>query len=493
MKNAERRPACRRAVFFAGIGFVSAVAWSGTALAQTRSLDIDDVLRMARESDPALRASRAHAGAADEQRSSARGRLLPVISVYDEYQHWDSPFEIGFGGATVRARNEDTNTFTASLSQPLLGLLRRVQDFDARASTAEARDAGTRVVEANLKEALESHYLRLFEAHAMQAIAKASQAELQQQVSSTQVKVAAGTLTKADLLRVQVALGNAQQQEIVATTAQTVARASLLSAIGLSPDDTSVEFKEPTRLLEQGRRSPSTGSTTAEQRPEIVQARLDAEAAHHEERSRFYALLPEVDLEAAYQRVDGQVFAPKNAAFIGVKAAWPIWEWGSTQAAHAAAEQEEVAARANVDGALRQVQVELTSRRAELAAADHAVNLARDTVASAEEAYRVMDAVVRVGSGTTTDLLDSQSALTQARLRLTHSEYERAISYVQLERASGGSESAPAAGAAAPAPAAPAPAVIPATAPATAPTSAVPAPAAPAPALPAAPTPPAKP
>jgi outer membrane protein len=489
MKQVKHRLTGKRPALFSGLFFfLGAVGWSGAVAAQPRTLDIDDVLRMALASDPGLQAARAHAGAADELRSSARGRLLPVITVADEYQHWDSPFEIGFGGSTFRARNEDTNTFTAALSQPLLGLLQRVQDFDARARTAEAREAGTRVAEANLKEALESYYLRLFEARAMQAIAKASQGELEQQVSSTQVKVAAGTLTRADLLRVQVALGNARQQEIIATTAQTTARASLLSAIGLSPEDTSVEFKEPTRLLEQGGRPPSAAPGAADQRPEIAQARLDAEAAHHEERSRFYALLPEVDLEAAYQRVDGQVFAPKNAAFVGVKAAWPIWEWGSTHAAHAAAEQEEVAARANVDAAQRRVQVEVTSRRAELSAADNAVNLARETVASAEEAYRVMDAVVRVGSGTTTDLLDAQSALTQARLRLTHSEYERAIAYVQLERASGaGNTTPPAAKQSAPAtPAAPTPAVIPPVGPAApapppaAPTSAAPNSAAPA-------------
>jgi outer membrane protein TolC len=45
---------------------------------------------------------------------------------------------------------------------------------------------------------------------------------------------------------------------------------------------------------------------------------------------------------------------------------------------------------------------------------------------------------VKVGSGTTTDLLDAQSALTLARLSLARSEYERAIAYVQLERATGG-------------------------------------------------------
>src|SRR6185436_4321929 len=114
---------------------------------------------------------------------------------------------------------------TAAVSQPLLGLLGRVQDHAAQGSAAEARAAQTEVVEASLREQLQIEYLRLFEARALQQVAQASQGELAQQVTNTQVKVQAGTLTNADLLRVQVALTNARQQEIVALTAQTVARA----------------------------------------------------------------------------------------------------------------------------------------------------------------------------------------------------------------------------------------------------------------------------
>ena len=40
-------------------------------------------------------------------------------------------------------------------------------------------------------------------------------------------------------------------------------------------------------------------------------------------------------------------------------------------------------------------------------------------------------------SGTTTDLLDAQSALTQSKLNLVRSKYQQAIARVQLRRAMG--------------------------------------------------------
>jgi outer membrane protein len=64
-----------------------------------------------------------------------------------------------------------------------------------------------------------------------------------------------------------------------------------------------------------------------------------------------------------------------------------------------------------------------------------AVEVAQTAIASAEEAYRVTSAQVSAGTATTTDLLDSQSALTTAKLNLARAEYERAVARVALDRA----------------------------------------------------------
>jgi outer membrane protein TolC len=396
---------------------------------------------MALASGPSLVSARARAEAADALRKSARGRLLPSVVVSEEYQHWDGPFTIAFpgapAGAGVTARDQDTNTFAVAASQPLLGLLRRSEAYKAQARSAEAASAGVRVSEAAAREAIEVEYLRMFEAQSLSDIAKVSETELSQQVSVTEAEVKAGTRTNSDLLRVKVALSNARQQGIEAGTQVTVARANLLGVIGYPPDDASVVFSEPTSLLKQVSAEKPNSARALELRPEVQQAELQAEAAQHEERSHFYGLLPEVDLEAAYSRVDGQVFAPKNSAFVGVKAAWPIWEWGASEHARRAAAAQARALQSDAEGQRRQVRVELAARGAELEAAKSAVRLAEETIASAEEAYRVTDALVRAGSGTISDLLDAQSALSQARHHLTRARYEHAIARIQLERSAG--------------------------------------------------------
>jgi outer membrane protein len=417
------------------------------AKAEPRRLGVEEVVAAAVREHPRLVSARARAAAAVAQQGSARGRLFAPIVVSDEYQHWNKPFAIAFAApgaamagaeapAPVTVRDRNTNTFTVAASQPLLGLLHRNQDLKSQARSAEALAAFVRVSEGDLRDAVEIEYLNLFEAKSMQDVAKASETELAQQVSSTEAKVHAGSQTTSDLLRVQVALANARQQEIAATTQMTVSRANLLAAMGLPPDRVDVEFADPASLLAAAER-PATSQAAVERRPELEQARLRAEALDHAERARGFDMLPEVNVEAAYSRVDGQTFAPKDAAFVGVKVEWPVWEWGASNNARRAAAQEAAAARADLEAERRDAVTELTVRRAEFASATSAVELAQKTVASAEEAYRVTDALVRAGAGTTTDLLDSQSKLTEARVSLLRARYGRAIAHVRLERASG--------------------------------------------------------
>lgn len=415
------------------------------ALAEGARLSVDEVVRVAIASHPRLSAARSRAEATRDMAKSAGARMLPTIAVSDEYQHWDDVFAPAFPIAgpspapSIQVRDQNTNTFVAAASQPIAGLLHRNEDRKANARAAEAADLGVQAEESATREALVTEYLRMFEARALQEIARVSEAELGEEVTVTTAAVKAGSLTQADLLRVKVAQANARQQGIAAKTQVTLSRAMLLSAIGTNPNDNTVDFVEPTSLLDAPERTaaPASSELALSRRPEIAQATLTAEAASHQASARGYALLPEVDLEGAYLRSDGQVFAPKNSGYVGVKATWPIWEWGAGWQARNAALAQADAAKADIESERRRVQVEVTSRAAQLEAAASAVDVAKEAILSAEEAYRVMQVSVRAGAATVTDLLDAQSALTGARLNVTRARYERAIAKVALDRATG--------------------------------------------------------
>ena len=255
-------------------------------------------------------------------------------------------------------------------------------------------------------------------------------------------RLASGVITRADMLRIEVAVANAHQQALQARSQAQVAHATLLALIGTGVADAGVTLLEPRNLLAAARTPPARLDALLPQararRPELVERLRLVDAADQPGAARSgYALLPEINAEAAYLRTDGQVFAPKNSAFVGVRADWAIWEWGATEHLRRAAGADAQAARRDLEATERQVESDLSISLAQGDAARGAVDAAEKAIASAEEAFRVTGAQVKAGAATTTDLLEAQSALTQARLNLTRAQYELALSHVAVARASG--------------------------------------------------------
>jgi outer membrane protein len=422
-----------------------ATAGAATAEAAPRTLTIDEAVAMALRSNPRLAAARAQTEAAGAEASSAGRRMLPSIHLSDEAQYWDSPFSVAFGPMAFTVRDQKTNTFVAAGAQPLVGLLR---DNDQRAALAEqnaADRAQVAAAEADLRATVETQFLRVFEAQALEQIAAASIRELSDQVTVAKARLASGVITNADLLRIQVAVANAQQQALEAHSQGLTARAQLFAAIGIPPAEAAeLTLVEPIDRLNVGRTAKAPLGSFAsllpvaeQRRPELAQQAHLVLAAERNRGARTFALLPDIDLEAAYVRTDGQQFAPKNSAYVGLKASWAIWEWGATELQRKAAALQADAAERNRDALERQIESELTASLAQGEAARGAVGSAEKAVASAEEAYRVTDASVKAGTQTTTDLLQAQAELTQARLNLTRAQYELALSDVALARATG--------------------------------------------------------
>jgi outer membrane protein len=422
------------AVLLAAVALLS----TGSAFAQERTLTVEQAVQLVEQNNPRVLQVLALSRSGRDLERAGLGRMLPSIRLGEEYQHWNGPYAFpGFGNI----RDIDTNLFTAGVDQPVLGLIHLSHERDADGARAEATEAQLETARADLRAMVETQYLRLFEARALEDIAKTSERELAEQVTVTEARVNAGVLTTADLLRVKVAVANARQQEILAHSQGEIARASLLGAIGVSQGDTQTTFVEPRALLEQASVAPPPVEDAVraadKARPELRRLRAQTDAAHHTEKARLFSLLPDVDLEAAYLRTDGSIFNPKNAGYLGVKASWAIFEWGASYFAQRAGAAQAEAARHEAEAEERQVGVEVATDLAQKRASAAAVDVAQQTIASAEEAYRVTQALLKAGSATTTDLLDAEAALTQARLNLTRARYEQAVAVVALARSLG--------------------------------------------------------
>ncbi|MCU1280063.1 MAG: hypothetical protein JWM53_3609 [bacterium] len=434
---------------------VAAVCCATASFAQER-LTVEQAVQLATKGNLRLLTVEKRAVASHDVALSTGARLLPAVRLSEEYQHWDCPFAIDFltfqGGcqsttppmagvmAPLVARRQDTNSFAAVVNQPLVGLLHTGFDFASQRANAKASDAGARVTEAQVVQTVRTLFLQYFESRALEDIATASVGELAEQVNVANARLKAGVITNADLLRVQVAQANARQQQIAAHTQGLVAKNALLDTIGLQTDAT-VELVEPTSLLAMATQPlPELRAATVQaedKRPEVAQSKLSAHAAEHARTARYLSLLPEVDAEGGYVRTDGQLFAPPNQWFVGVRATWNIWEWGASFFQARAASHQADASALEHENERRQVALQVRNTEAQAEAAAVVVDVAKQAIGSAKEAYRVTEALLQAGSATTTDLLDAQSAFLTARLNLARAQYELAIQRVALARVMG--------------------------------------------------------
>ncbi len=439
-----------------------AVAGSASA-AQPRVLTLDQAVRQAIAQNPRLRGARSATASQGDQALSVRGHLLPLVDVSMMYSDVNSPEDVQIGellgpflpkpsgaGASGQSgpsipselplKGIQAGLGTVTVAQPLLGLWHLSHDYAAASDQADSAQDDLRAAEADLREQVEDGFIALFEARALRGIAQASYDQLGDQLRLTDAKFKDGVLTRADVLRVQVAVANADQQRIQAGVQEDVARAALLTLLGMSPETTEVDFAEPTDLE---RRPIPTDVTDAESfadqhRAEIQSAQAGQSAAHHAFVSSELKILPEINASATYIRVQGMPAGlPPDYFMVGVNLDWPIWEWGASYYAARAASERDDAATARVDGVRDQVALEVHRRLREERAAANAVTVAQDAIAQAEEAFRVTEAMVRAGSATTTDLLDAQSALTQARLNLVRAKYQDLRARSALTRALG--------------------------------------------------------
>ena len=161
---------------------VAALTFASVASAET--MTVEEAVKRALDNSPQALAARERQQAAEDQTRAVRGQFLPALSVADQFDHYNGPFSVSIatGAPSLTVRDQNTNTFVAQAKQPLVGLVRISQDYMAADANADATKAGTDAANKQITEAVETTYLRLFEAKAAREVARSSQAQLDEQL-----------------------------------------------------------------------------------------------------------------------------------------------------------------------------------------------------------------------------------------------------------------------------------------------------------------------
>ncbi|HEX4417059.1 MAG TPA: TolC family protein [Kofleriaceae bacterium] len=400
-------------------------------------MTLDDCLALAAHNID-VRDSELGVELASAMRSETRGHLGPRIDVAGAVARYTSAYELAVGGVPFRIRDPYTWRAGVTATQPLTGLFALLSEYKQAQTGLDIallqRDEARR----DARFRAELGYLRVLAARSLADVARASVTQLEaqrQQVKSSYDHEVAG---RNDVLRVEIAVADARQDVIRADGNIDLSRAQLALDLGLGPQSVDVKPWDKEPVPEPVMSEQAAEASAIEHRTAVASARLKLEQADAEVRAARDRLLPQIDLVLNYTHVDGEPLAQQDAAYVGLNASWTPWDWGSNIASvHVARVRREQAdlARDRIADALR---MEARTAVVNTNTALHAMDVAQASLAQAEENYRIVTKKHDQNIGTTFDVIDAESVLTQARVRKQTAFYDYMLARANLRSATGG-------------------------------------------------------
>ena len=390
---------------------------------------LGEARRRAESVAPAVAAARSQTSTAVWERRAATSSLfLPNINAGLSYLHFSDPF-FNFGTAAI-SRTATSATLDASYT--ILGFSKFADLRRARASVASG-EANEVAVKYRTAFETDAAYYSVLADQELARVASDRLRRAEQQLTLARARVTAGDAIATDSLQLFLEVTRARLAVTRSDSAVAVSQLRLGRLIGLSgpaqaaPVNTDSPLDLPLPLdaaiAEMNARGPQVQAARANERR--AGAVIGAERA---------AYLPKLTVAATRGAYDAVLFpSATRRTQIGVTASLPIWNGGQREVAIARARADQsiaVSARKDTERAASEL---MTASYEGYRTARAGIELAKVGVAVAAENYRVQRARYAEGATTILDVLEAQTALTEAESSLVQSRYSGRLALAEVE------------------------------------------------------------
>lgn len=369
----------------------------------------------------------------------ARGRLLPSTTGtgrytwYSDTQTIARPIQIpGVQIPDIEIREREAGTLNGTLILPLdlSGELRHT----LAAAQAGYRGEAARRWATQLAQDVEviRAYFRRLEAERLREVTEQTLAARRAQLAEAGSRFDNGRLTKNQLLVVQVAVRDAEQEVVEREAALDRARWAFNQVVGLDIDSPAV--------LADVRERPEVPAVdevlaTARTKNPILVAVLEEQQRLEEtavalERSRF----PRFNAGGAIDYTTSEVLKPQEFASGFVGFTWDLGTDTRREAQIAAARHAAEQSRVRAERQSREIEEAVRASRSALAERLSALDAASVAVGQAEENLRIRQQQFEAGRATSEDVLDAESLLAGERAVRATALYEALTRRAELQQ-----------------------------------------------------------
>ena len=416
-----------------------------------RQLTLDDALAMAKKRNWNLAAERARVAQAQTSIDQAWALLLPTVAAQGKYTrnykaiNFPGPIITDNAGQPILDANGDAIHAPGILIQPL-NQLDGVISFNAPLIVPAAYP-GLEAVKANV-HASEANY-EAAEANVLYGVAQAfygaaiadevlaarhSSIEVTRAtLANAKTRFAAGTVTKVDVDRAELAVLRAEQLDREARHGRNQAYRGLATLLQLNGPFRIVLPPVPTGPVAE----PNL-ENSLQLRPEFRALALTSYAADKQRLTDGLRWSPSISAFGNARRFNYDNFVRDHASWaVGLQLDWVIYDGGNRDALRhqAAAQQAEADARA---AALRDnIRDDLVNQKSLVETKQQAVEAASRAVVLSQETIDLVRTQYEAGTVTQVDLLQAQDNLVGAQEALAQARFDLSVADLTLRRVAG--------------------------------------------------------
>lgn len=434
----------RRIVGGVGIVLATLGGLGGSAEEEAPPLTLEEAIAYALEHNPQLAASREGVGvaAARLDQAKAQDRFNLTANYRRTYQgpvvEFTIPNPAGGPAEKIEIVPDQTASYSVNLSKMLWsgGRLEASQRLARRGLEASQQDLrGTR--QSVILQVTEA-YLGVLKAQELREVARQAVAQAQEHRRIAQLNLEAGTVAQYDVLRAEVEVANAEERRLAAENGVALAKAALNTALGREPA-TPIEVVPVQWEIGPAPEAAAVLQEALATRPELIGLRKNLEAAQEGAVMARAGRLPNVILDANYNQQSRTTgFSSKNYSWnASVIVSVPIWEGGLSRAQEDERRRQEQQLRQTYEQVRQGIELEVQQALLSLEEARQRIATAETAVAQAEESLRIAQVRYEAGVSTSTELIDAEVALTQARTNRVNATYDYALAWARLTKARG--------------------------------------------------------
>jgi len=415
--------------------------------AQTFTLEqsIDTGLKNSKE----LKISNSKVIGYDAKITEVGSQMLPQLKLSAGYTRLsDVPdFSVSLPGSPVSFKIQDVvldnYSLKLSLQQPLftgfrLSSLKSAAEYNYTASELEYNKD---INEYAFK--IQNAFWNFYKAKQIKSLLEETLKQIDKHLQDTKNYLENQLVTKNDVLKLEVQYSNTQLALIESENNLDLARINFNKVLGIDLDSQTDIKTDDINLIKNNYDLDDIKKEAIQNRKELQSMEYRLKSSKEAVTAANSNWFPTVSLfgNVYYQKPNQRYLPLKDidhgSWVVGIALSWDVWNWGYNSSQTTQAEQNYLQAQTSLSELKDAVQVEVYQSYLTYKRSFDKVDVSKKSVEQADENYRIMQQKYDEQLATSTDLIDAEVSVLQAKTNLTNSLVDYQLAKVHLEKAMG--------------------------------------------------------